>query len=1262
MLFGVRWGSLRAKILAWAFVPAAIILTVVAVVTFVAYQRVTADLVMERNSDLIRLSASQLVSELAEHAQQLQAEARLPVMYSSDLEDQRAVLRTAANRLSLFDGGVILLDPYGMVLAAQPERREILGEDWADRSYYRGILQAEVLGSLSPAYSDIVSDGVDGRDVIALAVPVKGPRGEFGGVLVGMFEISSSSATALYGDIAKLRIGDRDIVYLVDGAGRLVYHSDASRIGQDVSGHPAVRLVLDDQTSSIRTHNLESEETVASFAPVPGTNWGLVTEENWQTLLRAGQPYRQFLLVLLALGVLVPAIVVSVGVRRLTTPISDLIEGAREIAGGNFGRTVSADTGDEIEELAAQFNRMAAKLQASYASLEDRVTSRTNELAALNAIASVVNQSLDLDEILAGALETTLEVMGVEAGGIYLLDRSNSLLTIAAQRGLAADLIADIDHLRVGEGFSGRVVESGKPLVVRDVSSDPRLSRDVVRDAGLQSVAIVPLSCKQKVLGTLFTISFNPRDFLPQEIEVLTSIGHQIGIAIDNVHLVQAERRRAEQFRVISEAGQRMTSILDSEQLLEEIVHLIRETFGYYLVDIALIEGGHLDIKAGAGYLFDRPGFQPPTLLVNGKGIMPCVARTGKPLNVPDVSQEPRYLSVPGGLETRSELAVPLRTKTAIIGVLDVQSDRLDAFDDSDLAVLQSLADQAATAIENAWLFKAEQRRAEQFRVISEVGRQITAILTEDQLLAQMATSIQEAFNYFHVGIGLVEGEYVVSRAEVGGSAKASKDLRLQVGRQGVWGWVAQSGQPRLTPDVSQDPYWSQTPGAPTIHSQVCVPLKTKEAVIGVLSAESDRLDAFDDSDLVILQALAHQAAFAIENARFFRDTTRQVRDLRALADASRIITSVLDQDQLLLALYRQIRRIAPTDYYLIALYDSSSGLLRIEVNVDDGVHLPKQKSSLADGLLTKIILERRPLRLPSLVEAQSGTKLIDIPRDSDRPLHGWLGVPMLYGEKVVGAIAVGSYQHGTFDEWHEQALSSIANQAAVAVENARLYGQAQQLAVMEERQRLARELHDAVTQTLFSASLISEALPEVWEVEPEEGRQLLADLQQLSRGALAEMRTLLLELRPAALIDASLDDLLRQLGEAVAGRTGASVQVTLKGKTALPLDVHVALYRIAQEALNNVTKHSSANQVEVLLQQTRSLASGPNRRRVELRVRDNGQGFSVKNVPPDRFGLGIIRERAEDIGADLSITSSPGKGTEVAVLWQEFGRRKEAS
>jgi signal transduction histidine kinase len=330
--------------------------------------------------------------------------------------------------------------------------------------------------------------------------------------------------------------------------------------------------------------------------------------------------------------------------------------------------------------------------------------------------------------------------------------------------------------------------------------------------------------------------------------------------------------------------------------------------------------------------------------------------------------------------------------------------------------------------------------------------------------------------------------------------------------------------------------------------------------------------------------------------------------------------------------------------------------VVSIEINVDEGVHYPKEKYVLDRGLLQLVIHERQPLLFNDLPKEKEHLDVEVVPGGGPKANESWLGVPMLYGEEVLGAIVVGSYQPSAFDAGHQQTLTSIGNQAAVALKNARLYEQAQQLAVMEERQRLARELHDAVTQTLFSASLIAEALPELWASDQIEGRQLLNELRQLSRGALAEMRTLLLELRPASLVEASLNDLLRQLGEATTGRTGTPVHLSIEGQAELPADVHVAIYRIAQEALNNVVKHARASEVTVQLR--RALLPGADgrahRARIELQVSDDGCGFDPTSIPPDRLGLGIIRERAEAINAWLSIESQADSGTCIKVIWQE--------
>jgi signal transduction histidine kinase len=253
--------------------------------------------------------------------------------------------------------------------------------------------------------------------------------------------------------------------------------------------------------------------------------------------------------------------------------------------------------------------------------------------------------------------------------------------------------------------------------------------------------------------------------------------------------------------------------------------------------------------------------------------------------------------------------------------------------------------------------------------------------------------------------------------------------------------------------------------------------------------------------------------------------------------------------------------------------------------------------------------------------------------------------VPLVVRGSAIGLLAVASDESGrVFTPDQVRLAETIAGDVAGAIENARLFDQARSAAVSEERARIARDLHDSVTQTLYSASLIAEALPRVWDRNPEQVGGSLATLLQLLRGALAEMRTLLFELRPAALEDTSLDRLLHQQADLLTGRTRTPVEVTVQGETDLPVEVKIALYRIAQEAFNNIVKHAGASQVTATLQH---LPDG-----VKLAIQDDGRGFDPTSVPPERMGLRIMRERAGAVGAELVVDSAPGEGTRVAVEW----------
>jgi signal transduction histidine kinase len=258
---------------------------------------------------------------------------------------------------------------------------------------------------------------------------------------------------------------------------------------------------------------------------------------------------------------------------------------------------------------------------------------------------------------------------------------------------------------------------------------------------------------------------------------------------------------------------------------------------------------------------------------------------------------------------------------------------------------------------------------------------------------------------------------------------------------------------------------------------------------------------------------------------------------------------------------------------------------------------------------------------------------------------QSWMAVPLAVHEDMIGAMHIDSTDAEYFTPERERLLIAIGQQAALAIEHSRLRAQAEQAAVMAERNRIARDLHDAVSQTLFAASITAGTLEAQLTANPDEARRQIAQLQKLNRGALAEMRMLLFELRPDALRATALSELLQHAADAAGTQMGITINAHTTTASQPPSNVKTQLYRIAQEALNNAARHSGATQVDLDLT---SDEAGVFR----LAVRDNGRGFATDVRKPGHFGLENMQARAEEIGAKLIIESVSELGTTVTLTW----------
>jgi signal transduction histidine kinase len=369
-----------------------------------------------------------------------------------------------------------------------------------------------------------------------------------------------------------------------------------------------------------------------------------------------------------------------------------------------------------------------------------------------------------------------------------------------------------------------------------------------------------------------------------------------------------------------------------------------------------------------------------------------------------------------------------------------------------------------------------------------------------------------------------------------------------------------------------------------------------------------------------------------------------QNRELTTLLSVQQAITSHLDKQEVLQMIAdgaRQLTRSSGTAVYLL-----EGDVLKLAV-LSDG---PGMEG--ASGLYVGYTIPLKQSLGQIAFETGKPVLIADVQNDPRLNadlrqrihIHSYLGVPLMVGRQPIGLLVATDKEDGPLTEDDQRILTLLASSAVIGMENARLVQEAEKAAALAERSRLARDLHDAVTQTLFSASLLAEVLPEIWEQNPEEGRRRLEQLRQSIRGALAEMRTLLLELRPTALLQADTNELFKYLVNAFTGRTRVPAKLIYEGSYSLPGEVKIGLYRIAQEALNNIAKHAEAETVVI------TLLCKPES--VTMKICDDGVGFEPVETTNEHLGLHIMQERAAAIGADLSIASSPGQGTIIALEW----------
>jgi nitrate/nitrite-specific signal transduction histidine kinase len=569
------WKSLRVKIIAWSFVPTVIILSAVAWFTFYSYQKVLGDLVIKQDRDIVQSKADQTINAFGS----LINPTLVSVYFDIDIHVEQSIEVRAQNildqakNLDIYDGGIYFIDQQGKVFKTQPEQPELLGQDWSDTPQFRFMQDHRGRG----AFTDLQTIGSDGKEVFCVSYPMNGQLGEFVGASYFCFTILPTTQNAYYKTFSNLDLGPG--VYILDGNQRIIFSPIPSEMGKDLSKEPYLQQLLLGQKTSDRFRK-GSEAVVISYYPVNRVvsddwRWILIKEQNWDEIMQPSLAYRQLLLILLALGVIVPVLVTAYGVRRIIHPIQKLIQASRQVTAGQFKHRIEVKTGDEIETLADQFNLMSAELDESYSSLEKKVADRTRELAILNSIISVASHSLDIQKILEDAFNQTVEQMGFEAGAAFRLEPDPTSPILAVQRGIDPTIAIDLASHYVTT-LQRNTAESPPTIATYDIEgAQDEKQAALLGKSGFHFLAVVPLSTKGRTLGLFLLWKREPGQLSPEELALLSSIGRQIGVAVENAHLYEQAEQTAttvERNRLARELHDAVTQTLFSASLIADVI------------------------------------------------------------------------------------------------------------------------------------------------------------------------------------------------------------------------------------------------------------------------------------------------------------------------------------------------------------------------------------------------------------------------------------------------------------------------------------------------------------------------------------------------------------------------------------------------------------------------------------------------------------------------------------------------------------------
>jgi GAF domain-containing protein len=743
------------------------------------------------------------------------------------------------------------------------------------------------------------------------------------------------------------------------------------------------------------------------------------------------------------------------------------------------------------------------------------------ELSAIYDLSLHITETRDLSTLLETIVKQATQLLKGTGGGFYLCDHDKQAAQCVVSYLTQHDFRGAV--LKFGEGLTGQVAQTGNPMIIDDYRTWSGRAATYDEEQPFRAVISAPVIWQGQVTGVLHVLDDSgERLFTPKELKTLTFLANQAAVAIENARLLEGEHRRRQESETLRSATAALTSTLDLQGVLDDILTYLSKVISYDSATIFLLEGDHLHAKAARGLPC------PETVIGNhfpaDDDLFQEIFRTGQPLILEQAHKHPSFQGWGQTVDVGGWMGIPLIAKDIVIGYLTCDNQLSGAYKPPDADLAQAFANQAAIAIENARLFEAERAQLLLSQTLQEVGALLTSQLSLEEVLETILDLLARVVQFDSASIQLLHPSGTLKLAAGRGFADIERTRQIveELSDHMLRSKLAEL-RALVIPDTYNDPRWAVIPGTEYIHAWAGAPLLVKGRLIGCLNVDSRTVNAYDEQTAETVMAFAQQAAIAIENARLFEQAQTERGHLRLLYDISQELTSSLDPDELLQRAVTLTSQALGGSVGQAYSYTPGEDFLRLRALYGrpfDALPLTDGEFTLplGKGLTGQVAQKRKPIYLPDVSQATSWFHVAGV----DDNIQSALGAPIQSGDRLLGVFTVLHRQPRAFSAEHLELMEAICQEVGLALSNSQRYQQIQiqeRLATVGQLAAgIAHDFNNIMATILVYADLmrmdtsiqgVSQEKLEIIRQQIQRASSLIRQILDFSRRSVMEQSTL---------------------------------------------------------------------------------------------------------------------------------------------------------